>query len=151
MPLCLLVVFLEPMDLIMDNIKKSKNIKTILKTIIEWSKASQAMEICGFVGFDQKQQKYIAQLEKNCSSEPKNFFAIDALNYLMFKNKYSIMSVFHSHTIGNENPSEFDIKMSENCCVPFLVYALNTNKFKIYEPKNKEYDVNILPILTKEL
>ena len=135
----------------MDNIKKSKNIKTILKNIATWSKANQAVEVCGFIGFDDKQKKYVTQLEKNCSSEPKFFFAIDALNYLIFKNKYSMLAVFHSHIVGNENPSEFDIKMSENCCMPFLVYALNTNKFQIYEPRNQECDVNILQNLIKEL
>jgi hypothetical protein len=139
------------MGLVMDNIKKTKNIKTVFKTIVDWSKNNQTMEICGFIGYDQKQEKYIIQLEENCSGDPKNFFAIDALNYLIFKNKYSIVSVFHSHIVGDENPSEFDIKMSENCCVPFLVYGLNTNKFKIYEPQNKEYDTNKLKDLIKKL
>lgn len=139
------------MDLVMDNIKKTKNIKTVLKAITDWSKANQAMEICGFIGFDAKQEKYVCQLEKNCSGDPKNFFAVDALNYLIFKNKYSILTVFHSHIVGDENPSEFDIKMSENCCIPFLVYGLNTNKFKIYEPQNKEYDVNNLQNLIKQI
>jgi proteasome lid subunit RPN8/RPN11 len=109
------------------------------------------MEICGFVGFDEKQQKYVVQLEENCSGDPRNFFAVDALNYLMFKNKYSILTVFHSHIVGDEEPSEFDIKMSENCCVPFLVYGLNSNKFKIYEPQNQEYNVNQLKNLIQKL
>lgn len=139
------------MDLIMDNIKKSKNIKVILKNIADWSSNHKAMEICGFVGFDYKNQKYVCKLEKNCSSDPKNYFAIDALNYLIFKKEYSFISVFHSHIVGDENPSEFDIKMSENCCIPFLVYSINTNKFKIYEPRNCEYDVNKLQDLIKEL
>ena len=144
-------VIQEQTALIMDNIKKTKNIKLIFKTIADWSKINLGIEICGFVGFDEKQQKYIIQLEKNCSSDPSNFFAIDALNYLMFKTKYSIVAVFHSHILGDEEPSEFDIKMSENCCIPFLIYSLNSGKFKIYEPKNKEYDVNKLKNLIKEI
>jgi proteasome lid subunit RPN8/RPN11 len=135
----------------MDSIKKTKDIKKVFKTISDWSKNNQSMEICGFVGFDEKQQKYVVQLEKNCSGDPRNFFAVDALNYLMFKNKYSILTVFHSHIVGDEEPSEFDIKMSENCCVPFLVYGLNSNKFKIYEPQNQEYNVNQLKNLIQKL
>jgi proteasome lid subunit RPN8/RPN11 len=135
----------------MDSIKKTKDIKKVFKTISDWSKNNQSMEICGFVGFDEKQQKYVVQLEENCSGDPRNFFAVDALNYLMFKNKYSILTVFHSHIVGDEEPSEFDIKMSENCCVPFLVYGLNSNKFKIYEPQNQEYNVNQLKNLIQKL
>lgn len=145
------MVFQEQTDLVMDNIKKTKDIKKVFKAISDWSKNNQSIEICGFVGFDEKQQKYIIQLEKNCSGDPRNFFAVDALNYLMFKNKYSIVAIFHSHIVGDEEPSEFDIKMSENCCVPFLVYGLNSNKFKIYEPKNQEYNVNQLKNLIQKL
>jgi proteasome lid subunit RPN8/RPN11 len=151
MQIFLLVGILELMDLIMDNVKKTKNIKTALKAIACWSKVNQGIEICGFIGFDTNQQKYVCKLEKNCSSEPTHFFAIDALNYLIFKNKYSMISVFHSHILGDENPSEFDIKMSENCCIPFLVYSLNTDKFKIYEPRSSECDSQQLQELIKKL
>lgn len=132
------------MDLHMDNIKTSIQPKQALDKIINWSNEHPFIEICGFLGYDESSKRYVTQLENNCSNDPKNFFAIDALRYLLFKQKYSMLGIFHSHIIGDEEPSEFDIKMSENCCVPFLVYGLNTKKFKIYEPKNSEYDVKIL-------
>jgi proteasome lid subunit RPN8/RPN11 len=121
-----------------------KNIKDSLNKIKEYCRISPTMEICGFLGYDEFRKKYIVQLEKNCSNDPRNFFAIDALRYLLFKQKYTLISVFHSHVVGDEKPSEFDIKMSENCCIPFLVYGLNTDKFDIYQPKNIEFDVKIL-------
>ena len=43
-----------------------------------------------------------------------------------------------------ETESEFDMKMSDNCCQPFLIYSLNTKKINIYTPKTIEADVNIL-------
>ena len=46
--------------------------------------------------------------------------------------------------MGDENFSEFDIKMSENSCIPFMVYSLNTQKFNIYSPKTSESDVSII-------
>jgi proteasome lid subunit RPN8/RPN11 len=134
-----------------DKIKITTSPKDALNKIINWANAYPSIEICGFLGFDQESKKYITQLEENCSDDPKNFFAINALNYLLFKRKYSMLSIFHTHIIGDEEPSEFDIKMSENCCVPFLVYGLNTKNFKIYEPKNSEYDVKILERIKAKL
>jgi len=54
------------------------------------------------------------------------------------------VAVFHSHILGDEKESEFDVKMSDNCCQPFLIYSLNTKKINIYTPKTIEADVNIL-------
>lgn len=141
--LYLLEDFLEPMDLVME-VNIFKNSKDALDKIKDHCLVHPFMEICGFLGYDSAKKKYIVQLEKNCSNDPKNFFAIDALKYLLFKQKYTLAAVFHSHIIGDEKPSEFDIKMSENCCIPFLVYGLNTDKFEIYQPKNIECDVKII-------
>lgn len=131
------------MDLVME-VNIFKNAKDALDKVKNYCLVSPSIEICGFLGYDPNKRKYIVQLENNCSSDPKNFFAIDALKYLLFKQKYQLAAVFHSHIIGDEKPSEFDIKMSENCCIPFLVYGLNTDKFEIYQPKNIECDVKIL-------
>jgi proteasome lid subunit RPN8/RPN11 len=103
-----------------------------------------ATEICGFVGFNKKQKKYIAQIEKNQAVDPKNFFLISPLNYLKFKKNNEIIAVFHSHIVGDESLSEFDIKTSELICTPFIIFSTNTRKFSFYEPHNKEYDVNII-------
>jgi len=54
------------------------------------------------------------------------------------------VAIFHSHIVGDESASEFDVKMSENCCQPFLIYSLNSKKINIYTPKNTEADVKIL-------
>jgi proteasome lid subunit RPN8/RPN11 len=125
------------------NIKKYTKLTDALNIIKKWSEENLYTEICGFLGFDLNENKYIAKLEKNCASDPRQFFAISSLNYLLFKNQYEMLSVFHSHIIGDEDPSEFDIKMSENCCIPFLVYSINTKQFKVHEPINCEYNLNI--------
>lgn len=135
--------FLEQMDLVMEA-DTFKNIKQALDKIKAYCLAYPFVEICGFLGYDNQKRKYIVQLEKNCSTDPQNFFAIDALKYLLFKQRYSLASVFHSHIVGDEQASEFDVKMSENCCTPFLVYGLNTDKFSMYQPKNIECDKKIL-------
>ena len=57
---------------------------------------------------------------------------------------YEIIAIYHSHVLGDEEESDFDVKMSENCCLPFLIFSLNTQKINIYEPQNSDSDVNIL-------
>jgi proteasome lid subunit RPN8/RPN11 len=131
------------MDLVME-INLFKNSKNALNKIKDHCILNPFAEICGFLGYDSTSRKYIVQLEKNNSPDPKNFFSIDPLNYLIFKQKYILAAVFHSHIIGDERPSEFDIKTSENCCVPFLIYGLNTDGFSIYRPKSIEYDAKVL-------
>lgn len=137
------MVFLEQMDLVME-VNIFKNSKQALDKIESHCLAHSFIEICGFLGYDTQKRKYIVQLENNRSPDPQNFFAIDPLKYLLFKQKYTLAAVFHSHIIGDEQASEFDIKMSENSCIPFLVYGLNTNKFCIYQPKSIECDKKII-------
>lgn len=127
----------------MDNKIEHKFISKIKDFICNSCFKNMSQEVCGFIGYDEKEKKYVAQIEKNEAIDPKTFFMINPINYLNFKNNYSILGIFHSHITGDENPSEFDIKMSESCCLPFFIFSLNTKKFFIYEPQNKDYDVNI--------
>jgi proteasome lid subunit RPN8/RPN11 len=122
----------------------NKSLSVIRDFLVNHSLKNTVSEICGFVGFDKEKKEYVATIEKNQANDPKSFFAINPVRYLKFKNSYSLVSVFHSHVIGDESASEFDIKMSESCCLSFLIYSINSNKFNIYEPQNKHYDVNIL-------
>jgi proteasome lid subunit RPN8/RPN11 len=98
-----------------------------------------SQEVCGFIGWDRLE--YTATVEKNDAADPKNFFAINPASYLMFAQDNDMLAIFHSHIIGDEFPSEFDIKMAEACCVPFVIYSLNTKKFHIYEPSECELNV----------
>ena len=102
------------------------------------------MEVCGFLGYDDKKKSYVVEPKKNISDNPRQYFMLDPVDYILFKDEYSLIAVYHSHIKGNEKPSEFDIKMSENCCDPFLIYSLNNKKVHIYEPQNMDLDVNRL-------
>ena len=101
-------------------------------------------EICGFLGYDREKKEFIVQKEENIAVDPRSHFLINPLSYLLFKDSYSMIAVFHSHIVGDEKESEFDIKMADNCCQPFLIYSLNTKKINIYTPETIESDVNIL-------
>lgn len=123
---------------------KKKYIKHILDKIIEASEISVSREICGYLGYDYKNNYYVFQQEENSSPDPQNFFSMDPYNYLKFRERYDLLAVFHSHVIGDANPSNFDIKMAGTACTPFLIYSINSKKFQIYCPPNAETNVNIL-------
>ena len=137
----------EQMALAMEETRKyfkKRGEKSALQKIKELAHKNFTKEICGFLGFDTEQKKYVVKLEDNISEAPQNQFVINPLNYLLFKEDYEMIAVFHSHIRGDETESEFDVKMADNCCQPFLIYSLNTKKINIYTPKTIEADVNKL-------
>ena len=123
---------------------KFKTLKAALRKIQEIAHKNPSMEVCGFLGFDKDGKLFVIREEYNSSPSPAQFFLINPLDYLLFKDEYELLGLFHSHILGDEQPSDFDIKMAQNCSVPFLIYSLNTKKTHIYEPQIIECDVNMV-------
>ena len=89
--------------------------------------------------------------EENIAEDPRLQFMINPLNYILFKEDFALVAIYHSHISEDESPSEFDVKMSNNCCEPFLIYSLRTKKNHIYEPQNVDLDVNTLEKVKEQL
>ena len=132
------------MDSVMAETLNTKNIQEVVDYIKDISHKNFKREICGFVGYAPESKEYVVQHEENISPDPASYFLINPLNYLLFKDQYEMVGIFHSHVMGDEVESEFDVRMSDNCCQPFLIYSLNTKKINIYTPKTTESNVNIL-------
>jgi proteasome lid subunit RPN8/RPN11 len=130
-------------DHIFDN---ETDLLTFLKKESEYSLMA---ELCSLIGINDKNKIVYRQMQ-NRSKNPEQYFIIDPYDYLLFMKDYKILGIFHSHLIGDEKASEFDKKTSESCCLPFIIYSICTENFYIYEPKYKNYDVNIIERL-KEL
>jgi proteasome lid subunit RPN8/RPN11 len=127
-----------------DIIRHGSPLRT-LKAIKKIAEGNLRNEVCGFVGFDREGGgEFVIKEAKNAAEDPQHYFLINPLEYLLFKEDYLLVGLFHSHLVATEEPSEFDKKMAANCCNPFLIYSLNTKKINIYEPQNMECDVNIL-------
>jgi proteasome lid subunit RPN8/RPN11 len=97
-------------------------------------------ETCGFIVEDKGEFRCIPC--KNIAQNSIENFKISPKEYLEIKRKYmNILYIYHSHTNNNDNFSELDKNCSENLCVPIILYYLNTDLIKIYEPLNikKEY------------
>ena len=125
-------------------IKHFKKEKEALEYIKQLSHKNFKGEICGFLGYDYGANQYIVQKEENIAPDPSSVFLINSLNYLLFKDTYGMVAIFYSHIMGDETASEFDVKMSENCCQSFLIYSLNSKKINIYTPETAEGDVKRL-------
>jgi len=127
----------------MDNpILKNKSFKKLLESIREHCDRYFSLECCGFIG--KKDKDYVAQFVSNRSPNPKDFFCVDPLDYLKFKNEHEFIALLHSHIVGDESFSTMDVANAKATCLPSIVYSLNTKKFAIYEPNNHEVDVNTL-------
>ena len=135
------------------NINKMDKIFTkaedLLSFLKEEADCSLFAELCALIGLNEKSEIVYRKMQ-NRSKNPEVYFIIDPYEYLEFINDFEIISVFHSHLVGDEKPSEFDEKTSENCCLAFVIYSICTEKFFIYEPQYKDYDVNTIQRL-KEL
>ena len=125
------------------------SLRDLIAFLKKEGESSLFAELCSMIGIS-KDNKIVYKKMQNRSKEPESYFMIDPYDYLSFINSFACLCIFHSHLVGDEKPSEFDKKTSENCCYPFLIYSIVTEKFYIYEPEHKDYDVNIIQRL-KEL
>lgn len=142
MEFCHLEDSLERINLNMsDKIYIFDNIEDSLFYLKKESETNLLCEVCGLLG-QTKDGKFIYKRMQNRSKDPASYFIVDPYDYLKFIKDYFAVAIFHSHIAGDEKASEFDEKTSENCCLPFIIYSINTEKFFIYEPQYKDYDVN---------
>lgn len=147
---CHLEDFLELIGLNMSNFKIFNKIEDLFSFLKEESECSLFAELCGLIGID-KNRKLIYKNMQNRSKNPEMYFSIDPYEYLLFTKEYECLAIFHSHLSGDEYPSDFDIKTSENCCYAFFIYSICSEKFFIYEPHYKDYDVNIIQRLKEKI
>lgn len=120
------------------------NEKQAINKIIQICESNTFVEVCGFLGYRNDSNDFLVEEQENISEDPENYFLINPVNYLLFKDKVDEVIVFHSHINGDEKPSEFDVKVADNCCEPFLIYSLVSKKIHIYTPQNSEVDVSII-------
>lgn len=134
----------------MSNDNTFSDVKTFLDFVKNESENCLFAELCAMIGQDKAGNIVYRQMQ-NRSKEPASYFMIDPYDYLQFIKEYRPLGVFHSHLVGSEEPSEFDVKTSENCCLAFLIYSVVTEKFFIYEPRFHDYDVNIVQRIKEAL
>lgn len=122
--------------------EKIKNTKECIDRIVDLCEENRHNEICGFVGL--KDEYFVVNKCENVAEDKTQHFAINPVDYLLFQEDHDFLFLFHSHIAGGEKPSQFDVVMSENSCLPFFIYSLSNKKSNIYIPKTHEVDVLII-------
>ena len=111
--------------------------KKCIKDIISISESKPQEESCGFIVLTKSGPFSIETRNRAPSKEKK--FSISPLDFVKAKKKcHSIISIFHSHSLGDENPSELDLRMTEELRIPFVIYSLITKKTRLISPKGMQ-------------
>lgn len=108
--------------------------KEFYKEIVEHSVSRPEEEVCGIVYLDKLLVTQVSR-EVNESSDRANSFKISPSRIIETEN---ILGIYHTHPKGGAEPSELDIRNSEEMCLPFLIYSNENKNFYLYYPKSYE-------------
>lgn len=128
---------------------KTQSLKKILEEIQAKAQENPKMEVCGLIS--KKGRDFVLSHAKNLSINKKDFFALDPYETFCFENDYGLDVIYHTHPNSDETPTEFDKKMSMNCCKPFLIYSLQTGKFSLHVPKISTANKKAISQISKQI
>lgn len=101
--------------------------KKLLNKIKDYARLFNTQESCGLIIEKSSSVSFIEC--ENLSENPKYHFKIDPKIFI--ENK--VLYVYHSHVDCTANPSSQDMLYSNELCVPFLIYSIRYDEFKIYK------------------
>ena len=99
----------------------------LLNSIRRYSKVYDKQESCGLIISRGLGVEFLECV--NLSKNPECSFVIDTKKFI--ENK--VLYVYHSHVNCSANPSKMDILTSNELGVPFLIYSLKCDEFRVYE------------------
>ena len=116
----------------------------LLKVIREAAVNRYPNEACGLV--IKIGSKSIAIETENSSEEPRSQFLIGALEYARCADQGEVIGVWHTHTNGNNSPSEADYAGCENSNLPWYLLSTRRNDDGVFtfqplicfEPQGRE-------------
>ena len=115
--------------------------RMIHKQIAEICEKNQNEESCGLIL--NKGKKFFLKVCENKSEDKTKYFKINGEEYISLYKKYKILMCYHSHVLGDENPSDYDKKYSEEMILPFYIYSTVSKKYNIYYPSELKLYKNL--------
>ena len=100
---------------------------TLLEKIERYSLNKPEEESCGIIL--KNKNNLIFKPCENLAVDKKMAFYIDP--FIMINE--SPLYIFHSHPISSSKPSVLDMKISDELCIPFLIYSIKDKDFFLYE------------------
>ena len=124
---------------------KNNNLK---ENLVNYSEDSPFREVCGFIckkgnGFEF--HKVINH------SKDDDTFLIKPIDYLHKKLEGNLAAIFHTHTKGGSDPSEYDKITSTNLLLPFVIYSIEDKNFSLFNLKGFEVEENCVKSLKESL
>lgn len=115
------------------------SLSSIEKSVISHSESKPNEEVCGLILKHPSGEVLIEKVQNTHSDKENGFYMPQSLliKHLISK---TILGIYHSHPKSSEKPSVIDVKMSEEICLPYLIYSLKTKKFFLYFPESYEPD-----------
>ncbi|MEH8077028.1 C40 family peptidase, partial [Gallibacterium anatis] len=101
--------------------------------LLTYAKTQQPHEMCGFVVFEGKQQRFLPC--RNVADDPENFFEIAAEDYINANQYDGIVAIVHSHPNGAPVLSTADRQMQLQSGLDWwLVCNESVHKFRYIKP-----------------
>jgi proteasome lid subunit RPN8/RPN11 len=111
-----------------------------MNSIIDHANSSQ-QEVCGFISVEDGVLK--SEPAQNISIFKNDIFEIHPLEIIKKIKSGKLAAIYHTHPTCTETESKFDKFNCENCCIPFVIYSKQNQKFNLLLPRsiqvNKEY------------
>jgi len=111
------------------------SLSNIEKSIIAHSELNPNEEVCGLILIQPSGEVIVKRVDNKHPDKKNGFFIPQSflIEHLVDK---TIIGIYHTHYKTSEKPSVIDIKMSEEICLPYLIYSLKTKKFFLYFPES---------------
>jgi len=111
-----------------------------MNSIIDHANSSE-QEVCGFISVEDGVLK--SEPAQNISIFKNDIFEIHPLEIIKKIKSGKLAAIYHTHPACSEAESKFDKFNCENCCIPFVIYSKQNQKFNLLLPRNiqvnKEY------------
>jgi proteasome lid subunit RPN8/RPN11 len=117
-----------------------------MKSIIDHANTS-GQEICGFILAEGDSLR--SEPAQNIALYKDGVFEIHPLEILKQIKSGKLAAIYHSHPVSGEFESTFDKFNCENCCIPFVIYSKQSEKFNLILPKNIHVNKEYVKILKK--
>jgi proteasome lid subunit RPN8/RPN11 len=105
----------------------------VLNQISKLAQEAESREVCGYV-VRKTLGEVILVPSENKANRPDVSFLISPEAYLEATAQGKLIALYHSHLSGSEKPSESDTCCCNRLQLPFLIYSVERNKFKLIHP-----------------
>lgn len=118
-----------------------------MQSIIDHAKNSDK-EVCGFIFMEDGELK--SEPARNIATYQNDVFEIHPLEILKYLRSGKLVAIYHTHPTTGEEESKFDRFNCENCCVPYLIYSKETQKFNLVLPRQLHVNKTYVEALKKQ-